>query len=102
MAETTFVEAHPDQVKEALCERHERCVRKDNCVSFDNLILQIPANQHCLNYVKRKVGVRRYTNDHLAVFHGPKCLARYDATGCLLEQDKKSCPANESPLKKAS
>lgn len=68
-----------------LCEQYERVVGKDNCVAFEGLRLQIPQQRHRLHYVKVKVRVHRYTNGHLAIFHGPRCLARYDAYGQLLD-----------------
>ena len=32
-------------------------------------------------YVKAKINVRRYGDGTLAIFHGPRCLARYNAAG---------------------
>ena len=64
-----------------LCERFERTVGNDNCVRFDALSLQIPADQHRAHYVKTKVNVHRYGDGTLAIFHGPRCLARYNSAG---------------------
>lgn len=64
-----------------LCERFERTVGNDNCVRFDALSLQIPADQHRAHYVKATVNVHRYGDGTLAIFHGPRCLARYNAAG---------------------
>ena len=64
-----------------LCEQHERVVGHDNCVRFDGLSLQIPADRYRCNYVKARVRVHRYADDHLAVFHGPRKLADYAADG---------------------
>ena len=64
-----------------LCERFERTVGNDNCVRFDALSLQIPADQHRAHYVKARVNVHRYGDGTLAIFHGPRCLARYNAAG---------------------
>ena len=66
---------------EYLCETFERVVGKDNCVSFEGMALQIPADRHRMHYGKVKVRVHRYPDGRLAVFHGPRCLARYDAQG---------------------
>lgn len=66
-----------------LCERFERTVGKDNCVSFERLTLQIPKDSHRYHYVKTKVQVHRYLDNSLAVFHGPRLLAKYDALGAL-------------------
>lgn len=64
-----------------LCERFERIVGNDNCVRFEALSLQIAADQHRAHYVKTKVNVHRYGNGTLAIFHGPRCLARYNSAG---------------------
>ena len=37
------------------------------------------------HFVRARVRVHRYPDDTLAVFHGPRCLARYRADGSLLE-----------------
>jgi hypothetical protein len=66
-----------------LCEHHERVVGKDNCVSFENMSLQIPADNVRHHYVKVKVRVHRYVDGTLALFHGPRRLAGYDAKGKL-------------------
>ncbi|MDF1556549.1 MAG: ISNCY family transposase [Deferrisomatales bacterium] len=66
---------------EILCEHYERTVGKDNCVRFERLVLQIPADQHRCHYVKATVRVHRYLDGTLALFHGPRRLARYDALG---------------------
>lgn len=67
-----------------LCEHHERVVGNDNCVSFGGLKLQIPKDRLRLHYVRVKVRVHRYPDRRLALFHGPRCLARYDAKGVLI------------------
>lgn len=64
-----------------LCEHFERTVGNDNCVRFDALSLQIPEDLHRAHYVKAKVNVHRYADSTLAIFHGPRCLARYSASG---------------------
>jgi transposase len=70
-------------LEDILCEQHERVVGKDNCVAFEGLKLQIPEDRARYHYVKVKVRVHRYPEGRLAVFHGPRCLARYDASGAL-------------------
>ena len=64
-----------------LCEHHERKVDNDNCVSFGGMTLQIPANEYRHHYVRTKVRVHRYVDDTLALFHGPRKLADFDAKG---------------------
>ena len=71
-----------------LCEQHERTVTADNCVNFEGKTLQIPANQYRCHYVRVKVRIHRYMDSSLAVFHGPRKLADYDAQGKLKEPKK--------------
>lgn len=78
---TAFVEFIGANLDDILCEHFERTVGNDNCVRFEALSLQIPETRHRAHYVKAKVNVHRYGDDTLAIFHGPRCLARYDATG---------------------
>lgn len=68
-----------------LCIQEERTVRADNCVAYKTLLLQIPPDLHRCHYVRVQVRVHEYPNGTLAVFHGPRCLARYDAQGRLLQ-----------------
>ena len=44
------------------------------------LSLQIPQDPHRFHYVRATVRVHAYPDGTLAVFHGPRCLARYSAT----------------------
>jgi transposase len=73
-------------LQEILCEHFERQVWADNCVSFQNLKLQIPTQRHRCHFVKLKVRVHRHLDDTLAIFHGPRCLARYTPQGQLIEE----------------
>ena len=68
-----------------LCEHHERTVGNDNCVSFMGMSLQIPADQNRYHYVRAKVRVHRYVDDTMALFHGPRRLAHFDAQGTNTE-----------------
>ena len=83
---SAFVACDGERVQEILCEHFERRVGPDNCVSFGGLKLQIPAQRHRCHFVKVTVRVHRYLDDTLAIFHGPRCLARYGANGTLIEQ----------------
>ncbi len=67
-----------------LCEHHERAVGNDNCVSFEGLTLQIPADEYRYHYARTRVRVHRYVDATLALFHGPRRLARYDINGQLV------------------
>ena len=71
-----------------LCVQHERVVAGDNTVRYGGLTLQIPADRHRHHYVKARVRVHHYPDGHLAVFHGPRCLARFDADGETIDNDE--------------
>lgn len=81
---TAFVSYIGPSIDEVLCEHHDRTVGNDNCVRFENHSLQIPPDQYRCNFIKAKVGVHRYLNGMLAVFHGPRKLATYDQQGNLI------------------
>lgn len=83
---SAFVPWIGSDLTDILCEQFERAVGKDNCVQFERLKLQIPADQHRMHYVKAKVRVHRYLDGTLAVFHGPRRLARYDVKGQFLRR----------------
>jgi hypothetical protein len=66
---------------EILCVQEEREVGNDNCVSFNRLKLQFPASPLRAHSVKAQVKVRQYYDGTYAIFHGPRCLGRYDRKG---------------------
>ena len=71
----------PDQVDEVLCLHTKRVVAHDNTVRHERRVLQIPASPARAHYVKATVRVHEYPDGTLALFHGPRCLARYQADG---------------------
>lgn len=79
--ESAFVAADAGQLAEILCVEVERVVARDNTVAYDGLRLQLPPSPVRAHYVKAKVKLRHYPDGTYAVFHGPRCLARYDAEG---------------------
>ena len=72
---------HPGQADDILCIQEERTVANDNTVRYANRVLQIPAGPARPHYVKARVRVHHYPDGTLALFHGPRCLARYRADG---------------------
>ena len=78
---SAFVPHLGAKLNDILCEQYERIVGNDNCVSFEGIKLQIPQDQARCHYVKVRVRVHRYPDRRLAVFHGPRCLARYSTEG---------------------
>jgi transposase len=90
IAESAFVAADPGLLREILCVAEERVVARDNTVAYDRLRLQLPQSPARAHYVKARVKVRHYPDGTLAVFHGPRRLARYDAGGRLLDPNLKA------------
>ena len=76
---------HPDQIDDILCRRTDRTVARDNTVRYERRVLQIPATPARHHYVKARVRVHEYPDGTLALFHGPRCLARYTANGEPIE-----------------
>ena len=72
-----------------LCVQEERTVAGDNTVRYKGMTLQIPEDRHRHHYVKAKVRVHEYPDGHLAVFHGPRRLAVYEADGTCREKTEK-------------
>lgn len=89
VADSAFVPWFDTQnIDDILCLKNIRTVNKDNTVSYNNKILQLPKIPPVCNYAKTKVKVHEYENGSLAIFHGPKCLARYDNNGDLINKNK--------------
>lgn len=87
---SAFVPWIGGNLKDVLCLQEERVVRADNCVVYETKLLQIPADRHRCHYVKVKIKVHEYVNGQLAIFHGPRCLARYAANGKALKPKLKA------------
>lgn len=82
--------AYAGALSEVLCVQAERRVGQDNCVLWKGVCLQIPAQAHRHHYVKATVRVHAYPDATFAVFDGPRCLARYDAKGGLVDALKRA------------
>ena len=93
---TAFIPWVGPHLTEMLCVQEERVVAKDNTVRYQGLHLQIPQDPHRFHYVKVTVRVHEYPDGTLAVFHGPRCLARYHADGRLIETEAES-PRRKGP-----
>lgn len=89
---SAFVPFIGSGLADILCVQDSRSVANDNTVRYGNRILQIPEQNHRCHYVRAQVRVHEYPDATLAVFHGPRCLARYQSNGTLLSH----------PLKKAA
>ncbi len=80
-AEGTAFVPFAGTLDDILCVQQERTVSNDNTVRYKRLVLAIPPDRHRRHYVKARVRVHEYPDRTLAVFHGPRCLARYQADG---------------------
>jgi hypothetical protein len=65
-------------IEDVLCIQEDRVVGADNCVAWNRRSLQIPPQHHRRHYVRAIVRVHEYPDGHLAIFDGPRCLARFD------------------------
>jgi hypothetical protein len=68
---------------EILCVQEERQVMNDNCVSYRTLKLQIPESPMRPHFVRAPVKVDLYPDGSHALFHGPRCIGRYDQNGAI-------------------
>ncbi len=67
-----------------LCHEEERVVGQDNTLSLKTVRLQLrrqPGRRTC---ARLRVLVRRHLDGRYSVWHGPRCLGRYQASGKLL------------------
>lgn len=85
---SAFVAVAGLDLNEMLCIQEERHVDRDNTVTFRKLKLQIPASPLRPHFVKAQVKVREYQDGSLAIFHGPRCIGRYNAGGLPVSDTK--------------
>ena len=83
---SAFVSRAGIALGDVLCVQEDRQVGNDNCVSWLGISLQIPAQRHRRHYVKATVCVHEYPDGRLAIFDGPRCLARFDARGVPIDE----------------
>lgn len=80
---SAFVAIAGVDLNEILCIQKDRQVGHDNTVTFHRLGLQIPPSPLRPHFVKARVKVRHYADGTYAIFHGPRCIGRYDAEGVV-------------------
>ena len=93
LPESAFIAADKGILREILCVQEERIVARDNTVSFGRLQLQLPPSPLRAHYVKAKVRVHQYPDGTLAVFHGPRPIARYTTEATLLRNTRSKLAA---------
>jgi len=75
---SAFVPVAESQWRDVLCVQEERTVAPDNTVSWNGRRLQIPPHPARAHFVRAKVRVHEYPDGAMAIFHGPRCLVRWD------------------------
>lgn len=81
---TAFVPWTRSDLAEILCHQEDRVVGNDNTVVFGKLRLQIEPSPLRPHFVKARVQVRRYPDDTIAIYYGPRCIGRYQPNGASL------------------
>jgi transposase len=89
---SAFVAIPGVDLKEILCVQEDREVGNDNTVAFKRMRLQIPSSPLRAHFVHARVKVHQYPDGKLAIFHGRRCLGRYDSDG-LLQTPAPTVPA---------
>jgi transposase len=89
-AGTAFIPWAGSDLNEVLCQQEERQVGKDNTVSFERLKLQIEPSPLRAHFVKATVTVRRYADQTIGLFYGPRCIGRYGADGTTIQATNKA------------
>ena len=89
---SAFVAVPGLDLAEVLCAQEERVVGNDNCVSFLNRKLQILESPLRPHFVRATVKVHQYPDGGLAVFHGRRCLGRYDSKGVPVGEPRAQSP----------
>jgi transposase len=85
---SAFVPYVGRDLADILCIQEERQVGNDNTVRYHGRSLQIPADRHRRHYVRCTVRVHADPQGRLALFYGPRCLARFDADGTPLPAEQ--------------
>ena len=78
---TAFIDYTGRPIADVLCIQEDRVVGADNCVAWNRRSLQIPPQRHRQHYVRATVRVHEYPDGRLAIFDGPRCLARFNPKG---------------------
>ena len=73
--------------RDTLCVQEDRVVGNDNTVRYKGLVLRIAANRH-RHHSSRRRRVHDYPDGELAIFHGPRCIGRYQPDGSPIKQEE--------------
>ena len=91
-----FVPDRTEAWRDVLCIQEDRQVANDNTVRWKGLVLQIPPSPLRPHFVRATVRVHEYPDATFAIFHGPRCLARFRADGRLIDDPARRA-ASRSP-----
>jgi transposase len=86
---SAFVAIPGVDLHEVLCAHEDREVGNDNTVAFNRMRRQIPPSPLRAHFVHARVKVHQYPDGTLAIFHGRRCLGRFDSAGVLQEDADK-------------
>jgi len=87
---SAFVPWTRDDLDNILCHQEDRVVGNDNTIVFGKLRLQIEPSPLRSHFVKATVQVRRYADDTLAIFYGPRRIGRYRPDGTPFDAKSKA------------
>jgi transposase len=76
------------ELENILCIEEERVAGLDNTVRYEGRCLQIPPNRNRHHFAKSTIRVLEYWDGAIALFHGPREIARFRADGTLNEKSK--------------
>jgi hypothetical protein len=71
-----------------LCIQSERVAGLDNTVRYNDRCLQIPPNRNRHHFAKTTIRVLEYPDGGIALFHGPREIARFPADETFGEDSK--------------
>jgi len=84
---------------ETLSRHDERLVARDNTAAFENKRLQLPESPLRHHWVGARVKIHAYPDASLAIFHGPRLLARYGADGRIAASPPHAAATAAKPVK---
>ena len=76
------------EIDNILCVENERVAALNNTVQYEGRCLQIPPNRNRHHFAKTTIRVLEYPDGAIALFHGPREIARFHADGTLKEETK--------------
>ena len=88
--------ADPAVLDDILCHQTERQAGHDNTVRYRGLVLPLPSVAGRAHFARARMRVHAYPHGGLAVFHGPRKVARYTADGELIEPAPATKPSEQA------